>query len=75
MDKTEYVDDKLKKLSDMVSDLTRRGDEFLHDERVQQQISKVRENTKDIISKYPVGAIVTGAVIGYMLGRLFRSED
>lgn len=69
------MDDVLNKLSEKLGELTRRGEELLKDEQVQEQLTKIKEGGKDMITKYPVGSIVAGVAIGFLLGKIFTNDD
>ena len=65
------MDDVLNKLSEKLGELSQRGEELLKDE----QFEKIKTNAKDFIDKYPVGTVIAGVAVGFLLGKLFTKDD
>lgn len=69
------MDEVLNKLSEKWSELAQRGEELLKDEQMQEQIDRVKTGAKDFIDKYPVGTIIAGVAVGFLLGKLLTKDD
>ncbi len=69
------MDEVLNKLSEKLGELSQRGEELLKDEQVQEQIEKIKTGAKDFIDKYPVGTVIAGVAVGFLLGKLFTKDD
>ncbi len=51
------------------------GRQIMEDEELIDQVEHLREQTESYISKNPLKCIAIGVVTGYVIGRIFRSED
>lgn len=70
-----FMDDILEQLIDRIVDLVNKGESYLKDEDVQERIELVKKKAKELISHYPVGSVVTGAFVGYVIARLLTHKD
>lgn len=69
------MDDILEQITRRIAELVDKGEAFLNDEEVQERIKLVKKKVKEIIVRYPVGSVVSGAMIGYILARLLTHKD
>ncbi|HKJ45084.1 MAG TPA: hypothetical protein VJ991_04565 [Balneolales bacterium] len=69
------MEELLKQLNEKIAELTRKGELILQDEEVQERIENVKKQAKDLIKRYPVGSMVTGIVVGYLLAKLLTNDS
>lgn len=69
------MDDILQQLTDRIVELVNKGESYLNDEEVQERIELVKKKAKELIARYPIGSVVTGAMAGYLLARLLTHKD
>lgn len=51
------------------------GRQIVEDEELIEQIERWRDQTESYISKNPLKCVAIGVITGYVIGRIFRSED
>jgi ElaB/YqjD/DUF883 family membrane-anchored ribosome-binding protein len=51
------------------------GRQIVEDEELIEQVERWREQTESFISKNPIMSVAAGLITGYVIGRIFRSED
>jgi ElaB/YqjD/DUF883 family membrane-anchored ribosome-binding protein len=69
------MEELLKQLNEKIAELTRKGELILQDEEVQERIENVKKQAKELIKSYPVGSMVTGVVVGYLLAKLLTNDS
>jgi hypothetical protein len=69
------MEELLKQLNEKIAELTRKGELILQDEEVQERIENVKNQAMDLIKRYPVGSMVTGVVVGYLLAKLLTNDS
>ena len=69
------MDEILEQLTERIVELVSKGEAYLNDEEVQERIELIRKKAKEIITRYPVGSVVTGAIAGYILARLLTHKE
>ncbi len=52
-----------------------KGRDILADESFQQRVDEVKTQTEDTIREHPLISVAAGIVVGFIIARLFRSED
>lgn len=52
-----------------------RSRKVLEDEQLQQRIQELRFQTEQTIRKHPVKSVLAGLAAGYLVARLFNSDD
>ncbi|HKJ32435.1 MAG TPA: hypothetical protein VKA34_11440 [Balneolales bacterium] len=68
------MDELLRQLNMKIEELTRKGELMLQDEEIQERIDDVKKRAKELISEHPVGSMVTGLLIGYLLAKLLTND-
>lgn len=69
------MDDILEQITRRIAEFADKGEAFLNDDEVQERIKLVKKKVKEIIVRYPVGSVVTGAFVGYVLARLLTHKE
>lgn len=52
-----------------------RSRKVLEDEQLQQRIQELRFQAEQTIRKHPVKSVIAGLAAGYIVARLFNSDD
>lgn len=65
----------LKNLNDRLDDALIRGRKLLEDEELNRQIEELKQRSEEIIRTHPIKSVVAGVVAGYLIGKLFSSDD
>ena len=52
-----------------------RGREMLEDEEVQVRVEELRRRSESIIKKHPLKSVAAGLALGFIVAKIFTSED
>ncbi|GAB5409281.1 MAG: hypothetical protein BalsKO_16460 [Balneolaceae bacterium] len=52
-----------------------KGKDIIADEDFQKRVEDVRNQAEDTIREHPIVSVAAGFAIGFLIARLFRSED
>lgn len=63
------------KLIQYLDDAVERGLQLLDEEEVLEHIDYLKDRAKDYIGKNPIKSIGAGLLTGFLLGKIFSSED
>lgn len=65
----------LKNLNDRLDEALIRGRKMLDDEELNRQLEELKQRTEKLIRTHPIKSVVAGLVAGYVIGKLFSSDD
>lgn len=52
-----------------------RGRQMVEDEELAERVEELKLRVENLIRKHPVKSVAGGLLIGYIVGKLFSSED
>lgn len=52
-----------------------RGREILEDEELQLRLEELKQRSESAIRKHPITSVVAGLAIGFVIAKIFTSED
>lgn len=52
-----------------------RGRQLLDEEDLPQHFGELKERAEELIRQHPIKSITAGLLIGYIIGKVFKSED
>ncbi|MEX0609231.1 MAG: hypothetical protein WD016_12025 [Balneolaceae bacterium] len=52
-----------------------KGRELINDEDLQVKLEELKDRAEDTIRKNPIGSVLAGLVAGFIIARIFNSED
>lgn len=61
-------------LSVQVKKLAERGKQLIEDEHLRKNADEITNKTKNAIRRHPVKAVIAGLAVGYLLGKIFKSD-
>ncbi|TYP95513.1 hypothetical protein LX73_0820 [Fodinibius salinus] len=65
----------LDNLNDRLDEALDRGRRIVEDEELTEQVDELKGRVERMVRKHPVKSVAGGLLAGYMLGKLFSSED
>lgn len=65
----------LQNLNERLDNAIERGRVILEDEELQKRIEEFKFKTEDIIRRHPVKSVVLGLTVGFVVSKIFTSED
>ncbi len=65
----------LENLNEELDSALDRGRQMVEDEELAERIEELKLRAENLIRKYPVKSVAGGLLIGYIVGKLFSSED
>lgn len=74
--KNEIMDEKiLQNLNRRLDDALEEGRKVVKDEQLFERINELKKQTEQTIRKHPVKSVAIGLLVGYVVGKIFSSED
>jgi len=65
------LDEVVDRVESTIMAIARQGSDFLKESELDVRISEVKRKTEQLVREHPVESLVVGAVVGYLIGRLF----
>ena len=68
-------DEIIKRVNDRLDQAIDRGRTIISDEDFQEKLEEVKTKSEEVIKKHPIKSVLVGFAVGYVLSKLFSSED
>jgi ElaB/YqjD/DUF883 family membrane-anchored ribosome-binding protein len=65
------LDEVVDRVESTIMAIARQGSDFLKESELDVRIAEVKRKTEQLVREHPVESLVVGAVVGYLIGRLF----
>lgn len=65
----------LQNLNSRLDDALERGRKVVNDEELSERIDELKEQAEQTIRKHPLKSVAIGLLAGYIVGKIFSSED
>lgn len=65
----------LQNLNERLDNAVERGRVILEDEELQKRLDEIRYRTEDTIRRNPIKSVVLGLAVGFVISKIFTSED
>lgn len=65
----------IENINHRLDDALERGKRIVEDDELAERIDELKTRAEDTIRKHPLKSIAAGIAAGYILGKLFRSDD
>lgn len=65
----------LQNLNSRLDDALERGRKVVKDEELSERIDELKEQAEQTIRKHPLKSVAIGLLAGYIVGKIFSSED
>lgn len=65
----------LQNLNSRLDDALERGRKVVKDEEFSERIDELKEKAEQTIRKHPLKSVAVGLLAGYIVGKIFSSED
>jgi ElaB/YqjD/DUF883 family membrane-anchored ribosome-binding protein len=65
------LDEVVDRVESTIMAIARQGSDFLKESELDVRIAEVKRKTEQLVKEHPVESLVVGAVVGYLIGRLF----
>lgn len=65
----------LQNLNRRLDEALDRGRRMVEDEELAQRIDELKDRAEHTIRKHPIRSVAAGLLAGYILGKLFSSDD
>lgn len=65
----------IENLNERLDNALGKGRQIVEDEELAQRIDDVKTRAENLIRKHPVKSVVGGLFMGYLLGKIFSSDD
>lgn len=65
----------LENLNNRLDEAIDRGRRVIDEEELNEQLKKLKSRAEHLIRQHPIKSVATGLLAGYIIGKLFRSED
>ncbi len=61
--------------NDRLEEAIDRGRKVIDDEELNKQFKKLQSRAENLIRQHPVKSVATGLLAGYIIGKLFSSDE
>lgn len=68
-------EDIMQNINQRLDEAVERGRQMIEDEDLPEQLDELKMRAEELIRQHPLKSIATGFVIGYIIGKVIRSED
>lgn len=68
-------DEIMNNLNEKLDEALERGRQMLDEEELQHYAEDLKVHTEQIIKEHPLKSLTTGLVVGFLLGRMFSSDE
>ena len=68
-------DEIIKRVNDRLDQAIDRGRTIISDEDFQEKLEEVKTKSEEVIRKHPIKSVLVGFAVGYVLSKLFSSDD
>jgi ElaB/YqjD/DUF883 family membrane-anchored ribosome-binding protein len=65
----------LQNLNRRLDDALDKGRKVVKDEQLTERIDELKKQTENTIRKHPIKSVAIGLLAGYVVGKIFSSED
>lgn len=65
----------LQNLNRRLDDALERGRKVVNDEQLAERLEELKEQAEQTIRKHPLKSVAVGLLAGYIIGKIFSSED
>ena len=65
----------LQNLNRRLDDALDKGRKVVKDEQLTERIDELKKQTENTIRKHPINSVAIGLLAGYVVGKIFSSED
>ncbi len=65
----------LQNLNRRLDDALEKGRKVVKDEQFSERINEIKKQTEQTIRKHPVKSVAIGLLAGFIVGKIFSSED
>lgn len=68
-------DEIIQNLNERLDKAIDKGKDLLADEQLQQKVGEVKDQAEDVIREHPILSVAAGVAIGFVIAKLFSSDD
>lgn len=65
----------LKNLNNRLDEAIDRGRKVIDDEELNEQLKDLKKRAEFLIREHPIKSVATGLLAGYLIGKLFSSDE
>lgn len=68
-------DEILENINEELDNALERGRQMVDDEELTERIEELKQRAEALIRKHPIKSVGGGLLLGYLLGKIFSSDD
>ncbi len=65
----------IENLNRRLDEALERGRQLLEEEDLPRRVEELKERAEELIRRHPIKSIITGLLIGYIAGKVIKSDD